>query len=1261
MKGLFRSRVFLLLAFIALFSFSSLAQSTSGVTGVVTDPNGAVVSGINVTLTDTKTGRELTTTTNEHGQYSFANVQPGEKYSITFAGPGFQKLVVSNVTLGVARTETHDATLTAGDVTATVDVVAASTGDTLNTTDASIGNVIDTRQLKELPIQIRSSPAALIGLQPGVVGNNLGTATTNRVGSVTGARADQSNITVDGIDANDQATGQFAATVGNAPIDAIQEFRAVSTNPSASEGRSAGGQIQIVTKSGTNEFHGSLREYNRNDYFAANSFFNNRSGIPRPKLNRNQFGGSLGGPMPMLLFGERPSTDPLFRLGRDKLFFFFDYEGRRDASGISYSRTVPLDHVRNGGVAYINNNAGCTAASRLNTTPGCITILTPGEVAGLDPAGAGANANLLAFINSRYPQANDLTLGDGVNTGGFRFNAPVHRTDNTYTTRFDANLASNHKVFARLNIARRIQTDTVNTVAAQFPGDPEPSQIIVRDWALAGGHTWVVSNSFVNQITIGNSHSGLDFPTLFGPASPQSWTFGPLSAPFAGISSQDRTVDTPTIRNDSTWSLGDHMLFFGGQWKPIRSQSGIVNDFNFIGVGLGGNLTALDPSLRPGNILAGTTSESIYDSAFAFALGRISSVATNFNYTPTGTPLPLATGKSREFRYNEYELYVQDNWKLTPGLTINLGVRWQYYEPPYEVNGFQAAHDRDWEEIFALRQANAAAGIGGDAAEPFVTYDLIGKANDSRPYYKPDKNNFAPRIGFAWTPSFSDGFGRRIFGDRKTVIRGGASLQYERVGGALTFIQDQVTYLFDNSRTTEPDGDLATDVRFGSINSTPIVNAPPVITRPFTPFVDGGSPVGWNESNYAISQNFQVPYSYQWSIGFQRELPGDMLLDVSYVGRSGRRLLTQVDPSQVLDFKDPVSGQMMLAAFNALQAQVQANVTGAGLTPQPWIENQGALTFGAPCAAVLGVSCTRFYGSNATLRNLVRIGDTADLLSILQSNGFLRNNVGLSSQFASNVIIANEGKSRYDGLLISLQKRFSQGFQFDVNYTYSHAKDNNSSVANTVFGGLIWDLRDTNLGYGPADFDIRHLANVNGIWELPFGRGKAFGTNASGWVEQLIGGWQLSGIYTYRSGLPFSPAINASGSFPVAFVLGSPAVFIGNESDLRGQIDATGANITYFADTDAARAAFRLPQHGEMGTRNVLRGPSFWNVDFGVAKNFNMPWEGHRLQFRMDAFNLFNKNFFGLPNVQILSGSFGNITTSASTAREIQFALRYDW
>jgi len=777
------------------------------------------------------------------------------------------------------------------------------------------------------------------------------------------------------------------------------------------------------------------------------------------------------------------------------------------------------------------------------------------------------------------------------------------------------------------------------------------------------GHSWTITNSLFNQLTIGNSHSGLEFPNGFQPAFPNEFTFGTLSAPFAGIDTQSRIVDTPTFRDDATWTKGGHTFFFGFQFKPIKSVSGLVNDFNNVTVGLGGNVLELDESLRPANIGGGL---SQYDASFAFLLGRIGQLNTTYTYTREGIANAPGTGKIRDFRYNEYEYYAQDNWKLRNDLTVNLGLRYQYYSPPYEANGFQAGNDVDLKELFAKRLANGASGVGGDTAEPLLSYTLIGKKNNGRPYYEGDKNNFAPRVGFAYSPSFSKGFMKSVFGDRQTSIRGGAALVYERVGGGLTFIQDQLSYLFDNVTNTafgddvDPSSSLANDPRFTSLTTLPVNNTAPLITNPITPFVDGGVPFGnaAGAFNYTIAQDFQVPYSYQYSIGFQRELPGNFLLDVSYAGRLGKKLFTQADAAQIVDFKDPASGQTLIQALNAIQSQLLAGTATTAVTLQPFFENQGALA-GFPCGGFGG--CTRVVSRFATA--LARRGDAGDIVQFLNANGVLRNNVGISGQFADNVYITNLGHSRYDGLLISLQKRFSQGLQFDFNYTYSFSKDNNSSVANTVIGGLLYDLRDPNIGYGPSDFDIRHLINVNGIWELPFGRGKWIGGDIPGWANTFIGGWQLSGIYTYRSGLPFSVLTN---SFPVSFTLESPAVFLGNSGAVGGNIDATGSSINFFGDATAAaaaRAAFRNVTNGETGSRNVLRGPSFWNVDLSLAKNFKLPWEGHRIQLRMDAFNAFNRNVFANPAVSLFNAAstFGQITTSATSPREVQFAVRWDF
>jgi hypothetical protein len=1233
-----------------------------------------VVAGATVTLIDTKTSQERTTTTDDQGKYLFSQVQPGQGYKLTFTGPGFQTLELK-LALGVGVIETHNVELTAGQVTETVTVTDQG-GATLNTTDASIGNVIDERRLRELPIQLRSSPASLIGLQPGVIGTNVGTGATNRVGSVTGSRADQGNITVDGIDANDQATGQAFATTGNAPIDAIQEFRAVSTNPGASEGRSSGGQIELITKSGTNQFHGSLREFNRTTLTAANSFFNNRAGrnaagqaiAPRPQLTRNQFGGSIGGPIYFPRFGE--GGDTLYS-GKDKLFFFYDYEARRDASQVSYSRTVPLAHIREGQIAYLNNTAGCPTNARLTTAPQCISFASPAQLALLDPRGIGLNQALLSFINTRYPLPNDFSLGNGINTGGFRFNAPVKRNDKNHTGRVDWNITDRQRMFGRISKIAAVQTDTVNSVAAQFPGDPETAQIVTGDWAFAIGHNWVLTPNLVNNATVGLTKSVLNFPNNFHPTSPQAYSLGVFTAPFAGFSSQFREVPVWTFRDDVSWTKGAHTITFGFSIKNTEQRSNLTNDFNFPVVGIGGNLTgfgsaAAGASLRPSNIrTAGTTAgTSNFDATFSTLLGVISSNTTNFNYDAQGNVLPLATGRTREYVYRENEFYVSDNWRARSDLTITAGVRWHIYPAPYEKKGAMSLPNQDFETVFNTRIANGLAGISGPTATPLLTYDLGGKANNAAPLYKTEYNNFAPRVSFAWNPSFKSGILGSIMGDRKTVIRGGGTVTYDRPGGGITFQIDQDSYFFDRQVRTNPTvlnarTALLNLPRFTDINTNPIINVAPGITRPVTP-------EGFDAENYAVDPNFKIPYSIQYSLGFQRELPGNFILEASYVGRQGRQLFAIADAAQIVDFKDPASGQFMLAAYNQLQAQLER---GGPITPIAWFENQ----IGPTILANLGGRCNQFgLGANCTelvanfAHDLVLEGGSADLTHTLAANGIINENVGDASQFGVLSYVTNKSSSSYNGLLVSLRKRFSQGLQFDVSYTWSHSMDNLSTVANTSggSGGLICDATNLRVCRGPSDFDIRHLFTANGIWELPFGRGKMFGGDAPGWLNQIIGGWQVSGIFGARSGLPFSLAsVIWSRTYFFDTANGVPGVIVGNRDVFKPSIhDAPGGTIQFFEDPAAAAAATRFPRHGEIGNRNALRSTPYWGFDSLVTKNFKLPWsETQRLQIRWEAYNAFNHHVYGVPNSTPNSTTFGQVTTSQSTARVMQFGIRWDF
>ncbi len=1242
--------------FLTVLPTQMAAQQTASLTGVVTDGSGAVIPGVEVSLVDTQTGATQNATTNELGVYLFVRVRPAGGYTLTFTKEGFKKHSIVDVAVTVNTTGTRNAMLEIGEVSAVVTVESAG-ATTINTTDATIGNAIETRRIQDLPLSLRNSPARLLGLQPGVVANTGGGA--NRDGAVTGARTDQGNITLDGLDVNDMAGGFAFTVVGQAPIDTIQEFRTVSANPAATDGRSGGAQITLVTKSGTNDWHGSARYFWRHEAFAANSFFNNKAGTPRPTLRRHQFGGNYSGP-----------------ILRDRLFFFSDYEARRQNSQFTNQRTAPLQHVFNGSVAYVNDGPGCGASSTLQTAPSCVTILTPAEVAMIDPAGIGAASGILSTLSSRYPVGQLGLGGNGVNTGGIRFNSPVTLKDNIWTNRVDFT-AGSHRLFGRFNI-QRFEQDRTDGPIQQFPGDEKSTNSTSRDWSYAIGHTWTINSNAVNQATFGITKQVFAFNRTSRPSFPNSFTFSGLSAPFVGLSSQGRDVPVPTIRDDFNYLKGNHNFQMGGSFKPIRQKSQLTNDFNFVTVGLGGLTSALcgrpvgggqcaggttttGNHLRPNmavfgipNIADSATSRGQWDSMFTFLTGRFASISTSFNYDPSGAAFAPGTGKNRNFAYNEYEAYFQDTWRVRQDLTLTFGVRWAYYSVPYEVNGFQASNDIDFGNLITIRALNAANGVSGPNAEPFLRYDLAGQGNNAAGYSEPDLNNWAPRFSLAYNPSFREGPLGWFFGDRKTSVRLGGAVTYDRVAGAITFIQDQVSYLFDNSSSTsfgdaDPFLALLNDPRFTSFSSLPVTNAPPVITRPFTPFVDStGFPTGnqTGEFNFAIPRDFRTPYSYVYDLSVQRELPARLFLEVSYVGRLGRKLFSQGDAAQVFDFRDNASGQFMIQAFNALQAEILA---GGAITPQPWFENQ------------IGAGGTTLVAG--ALGSLVEIGDTSDTIQALYGAGLLDANVGLSGQFSTNIYNGNFASSTYQGMLVSLRRQFSQGLQFDLNYTWSHSIDNQSSVTNTVAGGLICDLRNLRVCRGNSDFDVRHIINSNWIYELPFGRGRAIGRSAPTWLDQFIGGWEVAGIYTWRTGFAFR---TTTGSFPVGFNFNSPGVLIGPSSALKGNIHSVGSGSTstiqFFADPTTTLAAFRNPTHGEIGNRNNLSGPGFWNVDLGVLKRFRMPWsESHRLTFRWEAFNAFNHVSFLEPNANINSSQFGNITGERSSPREMQFALRYDF
>ena len=859
------------LVFIAAFAGSRAeAQATSGVIGIVTDSSAAIVVGAEVKLTNSSTAFSVSTRTNSAGGYQFLQVPPGPGYALTVTKAQFRAASVADLILGVGVTETRNVKLEVGQIDEVVEVQASGEG-TVNTVDDSIGNVITNKQVADLPSLFRDDASALLQLQPAVQAPQGGSDA--QFGSVTGSRADAGNITLDGLDVNDETIGQAFTTVGRAPIDSIAEVRTIIGGADASYGHSGGAQVDMVTKSGTNRWHGSASEYNRVSLLAATNFFNSLDGIPKSQLTRNQFGGTVGGP-----------------IVKDKLFFFFDYNGRRDAIGGNENISVPLNSFRSGELSYINGGAGCTPASTLATQPGCISTLTSAQLAALDPQQVGPDASLLAFIGGRYPVANNSSVGDGVNTGGFAFTAPSYTKENTFVGKLDYKLSSSHSLFARGTWDR--DNDTFTPKA--FPQDPnELIAFINHTVTWVGGDTWLINPTMTNQASFGIARQVFEYPAKYEPTAPNIFGFtNGITEPYGDFRSQSRNVPVPEVRDTFSWSRGPHTIQLGADIKPIRVHSTNTSDVNFPIIGLQSLITSLDPTLRPSDILNDPATLGAWDNSFTTILGRYASQTAEYNYNVSGNPLPQGTATVRDFHYNEYEFFAQDSWHVNSNLTVTYGLRWNYHSVPFEANGFEAVPTVTAQQLFSLRQQDALNGINGPDAAPFVSYTLGGPANHGPGYYHPDWRDFSPRLGFAYSPSATGGFWGGLLGDRKTSIRAGAGMSYDRVQSTLSFEIDEQSQLFASGFTQQngvsgnPEQSLLTDPRFTSISTPPAPPAAGTMPRPtVTPYVGTESSVGCpfptagglcatglnrNEDLFQINNNLKTPYAITASFGIQR-------------------------------------------------------------------------------------------------------------------------------------------------------------------------------------------------------------------------------------------------------------------------------------------------------------------------------------------------------------------------------------------------------
>lgn len=950
-----------LVAFVLAATATWAQTGTTSLRGTVTDKTGAAIVSAKVSLENVGQSAHRQMNTTSTGEYEFVALAPGT-YALTAESNGFRKYEQRGIELLVNAPTTLNITLEVGTTTQTIEVTGQA--QTLNTTDASLGNAFGETQVKQLPLEGRNVPD-LLSLQPGVAytGNRTDVpASDTRSGAVNGARSDQSNVTLDGISVNDEGGHAFTSVLP-VTLDSVQEFRVTTTNANADQGGTSGAQVALVTKSGTNEFHGSAYEYLRNTYTSANDYFVKSAELQNcalpnvldcnipPKLIRNIYGGSLSGP-----------------IKKDRLYFFLNYEGTRRAEQVSETNPVPSNAMKDGIIQYVcdqsdpNLAADCPggtvtgkSGTQYTVAPGNYA-LSPTQLAQIDPLKIGPNSVALAYLKT-FPTANVPGFGDTLNFQGFNWAAPIYDKQSVYIAKMDYNITRDAK--HRVSVSGALRNDANDTLGAPyFPGQPPSDAAVNYNKGIIVNYAGVFTSSLVNSLRYGFVRESVGFIGN----STQPWVLFRGLNDGAGAITRTNSFNRPThtIADDLSWIRGRHTWQFGGQLARIRDprdsfrssfSDGSANAGWFNSTGFADKSSPLNPALNPSgaapcNQSTGAGCYPNVDSSFANSydfpltalMGMVSEVDAQYNFARNGNALAQGAPLARNFAIDSYELYAQDSWKIKPTLTLTLGLRYSLFSPPWETHGLEVAPTMNLGQWFANRAFEGANGIPSNQ-DPPVAFNWAGPANGGHGgFYNWDYRDLGPRVAFAWAPNKTNGLLGNLFGTGKTSIRGGFGIVYDRFGQQLVDYFDR-TGSFGLSTTLTNQAELQTvsTVPRLTTNMNTIPTADNLGRTVFLPAPSANFPQPFPSGLFAaatgLDSSIKTPYSYTIDLSVARELHGGFALEVAYVGRLSHRLLTSEDLAQPLDFHDKKSG---LDYFTAVQALARlyrpASAGGQGVT-----------------------------------------------------------------------------------------------------------------------------------------------------------------------------------------------------------------------------------------------------------------------------------------------------------------------------------------
>lgn len=1246
-----------------------LAQDTTSLGGRVTDSTGAFIPGAGVKLTLVTTGVSRLNTTGSSGEYQFSQLAPG-RYTLEVTAQGFGSVEKTNMDLLVSQPATVNVVLTAASVQQEV-TVTSNVQPVLNISDATLGNAFDGNQIESLPLSQRNVPD-LLSLQPGVtflgraddvsgtqgVGNN---PNDSRAGSVNGGRSDQANITLDGVDVNDINNGYAFTSVLRSTQDSVAEFRVTTSNPNAEEGRSSGAQVALVTRSGSNLLHGAAYEYNRSNLLEANDFFNKQqqiaAGLPnRPtSLVRNIYGGAVGGP-----------------IRKDRLFYFLNYEGRRDSQGTSVNAgTVPTANYRAGDLKYQYVNGGGDSIFTLN----------PANVQHMDPTGIGNSAALLQVLNA-YPVGNDSTQGDGLNSIGYRFPYTIARKYDTYIARLDWNVTSSgkHTLFWRGNL----QNDREPT-APVFPGQPPQTVALTNSKGFAVGYTFLITSNLVNDARYGLTRQGQDDA---GASDAPIIYFSEVNQPVATTRSTSFIIPVQNITDNLSWTKHDHNFAFGGNIRFIDDQR-VGNAQSFPDGQMNqGWLTRsstiansngpFDPQVYGYPAVDFANYGNEYNDALMNLVGTITEGDAVYNYTKSGSTLAVGAPLKRDYRWNEYEIYAQDTWKIMNNLTLTYGLRYSYLQVPAETSGTQVGTCQFSGSVckpYALTNyinGSAAQAAAGGAANNVgeVAFNLNGRYNHAPDFWAPEKKDFGPRLAIAFSPAPSDGFWKMLFGDQKSSIRAGYSLVFDHFGAATVNTFDTTGSYGLSSHLSNAPGSVPIEdaPRFTTISGVPQSLLPSAPAGGF-PAVPAASGNGSFAISWGLDSAIKTPYSHLIDFSIARELRNGSSLEISYVGRLAHRQLAQEDVAMPINLQAGGTAYFQPAA--QLSRMARANVAVSSVPRDPYWEQ----VFGGLDGQDVGLG----YGPLSATQNvyalfLSNLYNETYALYQLDTPGSLPNpNIGAGvnypafryyhDQYSALYSWRSVGFSNFNALEVVYRQRFGAGLQADFNYTYGKSLDITSQAERLgTSAGInysqIMNSWQPNQLYGPSDYDVRHQINTNFVWDLPIGTGKKFLSGAGHLTNELIGGWQTTGIVRWTSGFPFE--MNNGAYYPTNWDIQGYGEVV---SKIPSRAAARGRLTQRFADPTTVFASFDHALPGESGTRNPLRGDGYFDWDQGVNKTFGIT---ERVKFivRWDMFNVTNSVRFDPQSVSATLDNpqaFGQATALLTNYRLAQFAGRIEF